>query len=214
MQPQANGIENDDDTASMTSAYETGREDFEQEDSDGDDGDDRSSLTENPPTPPPRDRLPSPLLTAQSLPPLPNGLVSSGGTQGSSSASGGTATPPSRRKSVRVSLQPTFSPTPPALYDDEESDHAPWGNSHSHTHSNSGTTGAGTGAGVRYATAAPAPPHSQSQTQSSWRVRAERGEDVWEDSSDDNDDEYSRAKQMLHSASKKLEKAGHLVGLK
>ena len=50
--------------------------------------------------------------------------------------------------------------------------------------------------------------------QSSWRVRAERGEDVWEDSSDDNDDEYSRAKQMLHSASKKLEKAGHLVGLK
>ena len=116
---------------------------------------------------------------------------------------------------MRVSLQPTFSPTPPALYDDEESDHAPWGNSHSHTHgnsnNNSGATGAG--AGVRYV-----PPQSQSQmqmqTQSSWRVRAERGEDVWEDSSDDNDDEYSRAKQMLHSASKKLEKAGHLVGLK
>ena len=35
---------------------------------------------------------------------------------------------PRRRKSVRVSLQPTFSPSPPAIeYDEEEAkDHAPW----------------------------------------------------------------------------------------
>ncbi|KAF8879582.1 hypothetical protein BD779DRAFT_1612878 [Infundibulicybe gibba] len=35
---------------------------------------------------------------------------------------------PRRRKSVRVSLQPTFSPTPPAIDDDDETvDRAPWG---------------------------------------------------------------------------------------
>jgi hypothetical protein len=38
---------------------------------------------------------------------------------------------PQRRKSVRVSLQPTFSPTPPAIDDTEDeaeegSRHAPW----------------------------------------------------------------------------------------
>jgi hypothetical protein len=33
---------------------------------------------------------------------------------------------PTRRKSVRVSLQPTFSPTPPALEDDEAHSRYPW----------------------------------------------------------------------------------------
>jgi len=42
---------------------------------------------------------------------------------------GSTSTHPQRRKSVRVSLQPTFSPTPPAIDDDDEDEqrkHAPW----------------------------------------------------------------------------------------
>ena len=42
-----------------------------------------------------------------------------------STASSQIHTAPARRKSVRVSLQPTFSATPPALDDDES--HAPWG---------------------------------------------------------------------------------------
>ena len=44
-----------------------------------------------------------------------------------STASSSTPTAPQqRRKSVRVSLQPTFSSTPPALDEDEDVDHGPW----------------------------------------------------------------------------------------
>lgn len=167
---QANGIVKDDDSASIASSYETGREDFDDD------------AMESPPTPPPHDPMPAP---AHALRALPAGLVSglkTNGTQTSSSMSGGTATPPSRRKSVRVSLQPTFSPTPPATYDDEE-DHHPWGDTR------------------------------PQQQPGSWKTRAEPAEDVWDNSSDE-DEDYSRAKQMLHSASKKLEKTAHMTGLK
>jgi hypothetical protein len=40
-----------------------------------------------------------------------------------------TETPLARRKSVRVSLQPTFSPTPPALEDDDTHGRYPWNSS-------------------------------------------------------------------------------------
>lgn len=45
------------------------------------------------------------------------------------SSTASTETPLARRKSVRVSLQPTFSPTPPALDDDEARGRYPWNSS-------------------------------------------------------------------------------------
>jgi len=80
-----------------------------------------------------------------------------------------------RRKSVRMSLQPTFSPTPPAL--DEDEDEAwdrsgrPWGVARN------GGENAGVGG-------------------------KERERDFWADSSDE-DEEYSNARKLLTRASKK-----------
>ncbi|OJA15511.1 hypothetical protein AZE42_11389 [Rhizopogon vesiculosus] len=45
------------------------------------------------------------------------------------SSTASTETPLARRKSVRVSLQPTFSPTPPALEDDDTHGRYPWNSS-------------------------------------------------------------------------------------
>lgn len=44
---------------------------------------------------------------------------------------------PTRRKSVRVSLQPTFSPTPPALEDDEGHSRYPWNSTKGDNHDES-----------------------------------------------------------------------------
>lgn len=44
---------------------------------------------------------------------------------------------PTRRKSVRVSLQPTFSPTPPALEDDEAHSRYPWNSTKGGNHDES-----------------------------------------------------------------------------
>ncbi|KAL5513458.1 hypothetical protein ACEPAH_3857 [Sanghuangporus vaninii] len=162
----------DDDTASTTSAYETGHEDFDS----------------GPPTPTGRPK-PLPQLNGldqqQQQQPLPNGHVAeskSDGSHLSGSDTVGTATPLSRRKSVRVSLRPTFSPTPPALTDYEE-DRSPW---------------------------APEPPQ---KSESRWISRRSSesaagtgpGSGVWQDSSDE-DEEYMRAREMLSSASRKLNK--------
>ena len=90
--------------------------------------------------------------------------------------------PPVRRKSVRVSSKPTFAPTPPALAESEDSEgtggYEPWSHSHghSHIHSHGGHYDKGRGKEVT---------------------------DAWEDSSEE-DEEYSRARQMLLKLKKKL----------
>lgn len=107
-----------------------------------------------------------------------NGAVSTG-------AEGTTA--PVRRKSVRMSLQPTFSPTPPAIEDDEVTTE-PWG------HDSAGNNGHANG--------------------SAWEMRGGRDEgkdrekekDVWEDSSDE-DVEYRRARALLRKVGRKIHKA-------
>jgi len=91
--------EKDTDEASISS-YETGHENPDEEDDD------------TPPTPPPHD---------DHHPAASDLSASTASTQTPTA----TATPAARRKSVRVSLQPTFSPTPPALDDDDET-RAPW----------------------------------------------------------------------------------------
>lgn len=83
---------------------------------------------------------------------------------------------PRRRKSVRVSLQPTFSPTPPAIDDDDddgdgEGAYAPWGRG--------GRTGAGAG----------------DRDEERGR-RMSKVTDMWQDSSEE-DVEYSRARSLL-----------------
>ena len=113
--------------------------------------------------------------------------------------------PPPRRKSVRVSLQPTFSPSPPAVeYDDEEEQkyHAPW----VWEQDQRNTEGGGGGgehvhAPIPVAAASPllnlGPRQKVVVPEESGRVR-----DIWDDSSDE-DVEYQEAKRLLTRAAKK-----------
>ncbi|KJA16629.1 hypothetical protein HYPSUDRAFT_288151 [Hypholoma sublateritium FD-334 SS-4] len=87
---------------------------------------------------------------------------------------------PRRRKSVRVSLQPTFSPSPPALdYDEDQAQqlYAPW-------------------AVAVVQPRAEAPPAPVA-------VHAHAPLDMWADSDDDEDEHYARAKRLLTRAAKK-----------
>ncbi|KAJ6489178.1 hypothetical protein C8R47DRAFT_1125246 [Mycena vitilis] len=128
------GTGDDSDDAASISSYETGHETL------NDDGDEteteREEDHEKPPPPPPHEYGNGTVL--HDSPVQANNLIEDYGYGGSdlsaSSASTQTGAPsgaPKRRKSVRVSLQPTFSPTPPAIdYEtEEEADqgrHAPW----------------------------------------------------------------------------------------
>jgi hypothetical protein len=97
--------------------------------------------------------------------------ASSNSAGGGGGGSGGAGT--RRRKSVRVSLQPTFSPTPPALDEDEDE-----------TWKRSGR---------------PEPQGSANDVED--KVNG-RERDFWVDSSDE-DEEYSKARKMLTRTSKK-----------
>ena len=143
--------EKDADEASVSS-YETGHEnpDDEEEETDED----------SPPAPPPHDE-----------PPAPSDISAS-------TASTLTAVP-TRRKSVRVSLQPTFSPTPPALDDDET--HMPWGG--------------GEAWGKKRSVAAARGSEGEDEGE----------KHIWEDSSEE-DEEYRRARRMLARVGKKKTK--------
>ncbi|KAI0631421.1 hypothetical protein C8Q77DRAFT_1126675 [Trametes polyzona] len=147
---------------SSISSYETGRE----------------VLDDDEPPSPPR----SPPLPAPPPPPPPHEDVTAGSEVSNSTTS--TASPPVRRKSVRMSLPPTFSATPPALDDTDEDEagdgrgrHDPW----SH----------------RTPRGSPATPRAENGA-SAWGSRIEQhgAQDVWEDSSDE-DAEYSAAKRLL-----------------
>ncbi|KAK2464963.1 hypothetical protein APHAL10511_003039 [Amanita phalloides] len=85
---------------------------------------------------------------------------------------------PQRRKSVRVSLQPTFSPTPPAIYVDEDEVSAKplWGGKQTNQESDLKVNG--------------------------WSKRrnADTSPDLWENSSDE-DEEYMNAKKLLNRLS-------------
>ena len=117
-------------------------------------------------------------------------------------------TPPSRtRKSVRVSLQPTFSPSPPAIeYDDEEEQkyHAPWAWNQDLHHNTEGVTGGGGGPHVH--TPIPVAAAGPFLTSGHRVVTPEQPSayvhDIWEDSSDE-DAEYQNAKRLLTRAARK-----------
>ena len=93
---------------------------------------------------------------------------------------------PQRRKSVRVSLQPSFSPSPPIIYDDDDEAHA-----------RNGTV-------PPKAMRSAKQPDSASGTKTNGRSSKRRSEDIpldlWENSSDE-DEEYANAKRLLSRVS-------------
>ncbi|KAF9044708.1 hypothetical protein BDZ89DRAFT_157939 [Hymenopellis radicata] len=163
-------LEDDDDTASISS-YETTHEMF-------DDTQDEATPKPAPasPAPPPPDKEYIVLS-----PSAPNGAVHiQNGTDVSissdSTVNNGT---PKRRKSVRVSLRPTFSATPPAIEYEE------W---HPSENTVIGETEAESSHGKRNGWKDGEPP------------------DMWQDSSDE-DEEYSTARRLLNRVAKKQKKA-------
>ncbi|TRM64253.1 hypothetical protein BD626DRAFT_491230 [Schizophyllum amplum] len=187
----------DDDDVSSISSYETGHESWES-DSDAStatlpgrplqeivverpnhfERPAHSEQAERPSTPPrsSQQRPPTPTtpatLPSASVTDLPAGGVASAptSTEDASDESMATAAPTRRRKSVRVSLRPTFSPTPPAIEEDERE---PW---------NLGYAGAKADVVNERSSRAP---------------RVKKDQDVWEDSSDE-DVEYATARRMLN----------------
>ncbi|KAJ2932696.1 hypothetical protein H1R20_g4402, partial [Candolleomyces eurysporus] len=100
---------------------------------------------------------------------------------------------PQRKKSVRVSLQPTFSPTPPAIYDDDDDQRGYWrpvvpekpvrNKSRFLAQSAGGSPGASTSTGSRKIAST-----SKAATR-----------DIWQDS-DEEDEEYMKARMRLSRA--------------
>ncbi|KAF9467482.1 hypothetical protein BDZ94DRAFT_1248223 [Collybia nuda] len=193
----------DDDDGASVSSYETGYEVFFG-------GDDEEETIPGPTTfpaqvlaqaPPPPSHEHDYAKTAPAQPtqaPLQNGSahhpprsdVSTSTISGEARGTTSELEPTRRRKSVRVSLQPTFSPTPPAIEDDDENyeQHVPWGRAAgSGVGKGKGKAQTGKGAGTV------APGDSGTMV------------DMWQDSSEE-DVEYSRAKRLLSRVGRKEKK--------
>ncbi|PPQ69400.1 hypothetical protein CVT25_004632 [Psilocybe cyanescens] len=134
---------------------------------------------------------------------------------------------PRRRKSVRVSLQPTFSPSPPAIeYESEEEQqrrYAPWA-----TATSSSSQGHASEGGTeheekkrRYSQPAPLPAPVPVRAAAApapvigvgvGRRQAEEAVyDMWQDSGSDEDEQYVRAKKLLTRAAKREKDVNLLV---
>ncbi|KAG6908523.1 hypothetical protein DXG01_004294 [Tephrocybe rancida] len=102
---------------------------------------------------------------------------------------------PRRRKSVRVSLNPTFSATPPAIdYDGDEDPAQPWASGSGWGNgATANANGNGNGNGHAYGGE---PGAGGKATWGKARERDRETPDMWEDSSDE-DVEYARARSLL-----------------
>ncbi|KAL0571934.1 hypothetical protein V5O48_010024 [Marasmius crinis-equi] len=163
--PNGNKHDSDDDDAASISSYETGHEVFVDV---GGDGDSSGGETEreNQPLPPP--------------PPPPPAKINGNGNAIVPESAPQPQPVPQRRKSVRVSLKPQFSPTPPAIEDDPEGM-------------------------VWEVTESPTSTETPRQRQSSQKGRGYREErDMWDDSSEDEEDnEYASARRLLNRLGRK-----------
>jgi hypothetical protein len=192
------GCDDDDDSAS-TSSYETGREEF-----DDDEGKQERTLASGgihamSTAPKPGSRQEEDIDRRQGLGsslvmPLPvrSSMPPSHSVVPKNTPPPDVFTPsstPQRRKSVRVSLKPTFSPTPPAIEDEEdEAGRAP------------------------FVFRAPRPrdtmdlevhtPSPVRQAPKNYGAQKSTGKDVWDDDSDE-DSEYQRAKSLLLRATRR-----------
>ena len=133
----------------------------------------RETLDDSPTPTPPSAPAPAPAAAATAALALPGKDDSD--VSASTASLTGTGAGVARRKSVRMSLQPTFSPTPPALDDDED---VAWGRS-GRPWGVVGNGGANGSAGGK-----------------------ERERDFWADSSDE-DEEYATARKLLTRTGKK-----------
>ena len=132
-------------------------------------------------------------------------------TSSTTSQQPGTTLLPRRRKSVRVSLKPTFSPSPPAVeYDDDDKDVQPWAWKQEDHYDHHRTT-EGSGGWQRQQLHVHAPvPVAAGHSLLLNPVRQQKvvaappepsAHDIWEDS--DEDVEYQNAKLLLTRAAKK-----------
>lgn len=122
-----------------------------------------------------------------------------------------TTAQPRRRKSVRVSLQPTFSPSPPAVEYDDDKEEQRWASKedfHHHYTTTEGSVGGGQQQQQQLLHVhAPVPVAANSSLllnpahQRQQKAQAEPAHDIWEDS--DEDVEYQNAKLLLTRAAKK-----------
>ena len=122
---------------------------------------------------------------------------------------------------MRVSLKPTFSPSPPAIeydYEEEHQRYAAWGRRHENEHERAEEGGRGHSPSRSLLPPPPPPPlHSQTAVVAPTPVHAApvqhrlvgSGGDgggvanMWDDSGEDEDEDYTRAKRMLARAAKK-----------
>ncbi|KAJ8091706.1 hypothetical protein PM082_020941 [Marasmius tenuissimus] len=192
-QPLVNGIiipkqpvDDDDDDAASISSYETGHEVFN-----GSSGDD-TETERGPPTPPPPP--PPPSQDKPQAAALPNGIGNGNGNAITADlytpSEDSQAQVPRRRKSVRVSLRPTFSPTPPAIEDDEEPSWETQAQATAQAQERNEKQPA-------YIEPTP-PPKRRGYGDSDGGVR-----DMWNDSSEDEDNEYTSARRLLSKLGKK-----------
>ncbi|KAH8105173.1 hypothetical protein BXZ70DRAFT_1042691 [Cristinia sonorae] len=186
----------EDDTASISS-YETVNDVL------NDDKEDQEPPSPIAPLPPPRE---------ETTHPMNSDLSQSTSTQSTgSTVTEGSGTAPKRAKSVRMSLPPTFSATPPAIYDDSDGGHdksgagryEPW----------SPPSSAPSPPPKRHSRAPP-PHHDKSTvipnggpaTKGGWSTRipdSTTHQDVWQDS-DAEDEEYGAAKRLLNKFTRRV----------
>jgi hypothetical protein len=113
-------------------------------------------------------------------------------------------TPPRRRKSVRVSLKPTFSPSPPAIeydYEEEHQRYAAWERKDERSEKDHSPSRLHPPPPPHAAVVAPKPVHA-APAQHRLVVDRDVG-DMWEDSGEDEDEQYATAKSLLTRAAKK-----------
>ncbi|KAH9475290.1 hypothetical protein JR316_0012401 [Psilocybe cubensis] len=131
---------------------------------------------------------------------------------------------PRRRKSVRVSLQPTFSPSPPAIeYESEEEEkrYSPWSGASSSSQGRaSGRETMGSEENNRrYSMPAPLPAPVPVRAAAPTHVGISHRQpevvyDMWQDSGSDEDEQYVRAKRLLTRAAKREKDVSRMVANK
>ncbi|KAI0338781.1 hypothetical protein BDW22DRAFT_1432302 [Trametopsis cervina] len=182
-----NTVAADDDTSSISS-YETTNEILD-EDDDAEETDVPTPhatphISQWTPPPPAPARAPAP--PPKEAPAPVGGSQVSNSTSSSNNTATNSTSAPTRRKSVRMSLPPTFSATPPALDDADDDDevkarrHEPWSQPQPRT-----DVGGGGGEGWRS------------------RIKEPVEKNVWHDSSESEDEEYNKARRLLGRMSRK-----------
>lgn len=185
----------DEDDSSSTSSYETGHESPESDNEDEEEGAVPPAVTSTPLAAPRRDDRRPDLGTPQSAVPPPVRTDPNAVDVGISPRVVTPNSTPQRRKSVRVSLKPTFSPTPPAIEDEEdEAGRAPFVFKDDIQVVTSASA-------LKTELLAQAPP-PVAQVPKGYGTQKNVVKDIWDDNSDD-DMEYQRAKRLLMRATRR-----------